>query len=57
MKFKRFYRLSDWSWFFLIPEVIFRSDEPNYCPKHTFRVSIHWLGWHISWLWIKEDEV
>ena len=54
MKFRFYDGFTDWKWLYIIPTVNLIWNEPMYTVK-TFRVSIHWLGWHLSWLWIGID--
>ena len=53
MKFRRFYFMTDFDWFCVFPTIILCKNEQIYMDKN-FRFSIHWLGWHISWLWVAE---
>lgn len=55
-KFNGFRTLTDWKWFFVLPAVIININEPIFCVLTT-RISLHWLGWHCSWLWIEKERV
>ena len=57
MIFKRFQFKTDWEWLVITPSVILVKNGYSFHDKN-FRLSVHWLGWHLSWLWIaKEDKV
>lgn len=55
MKFRRFDFMTAWDWVAIIPTIILVWNEQIYCNKN-FRVSIHWLGWHIAWQWMETEE-
>ena len=54
MKFTRFQFMRAWDWIVIIPTIILSINELNYRPKN-FRLSVHWLGWHLSWQWIEME--
>lgn len=53
MKFSYFRILTDWKWIYVIPTVEVRIDEMIYADKN-FRIAVHFLGWHLYWLWREE---
>ena len=55
MRFRRFEFMKAWDWIAIIPTVILTWNEQLYWNKN-FRLSIHWLGWHLSWQWIEDEE-
>jgi len=55
MQFKRFQFMTDWEWLVLIPTIQLIRNEQIYMDKN-FRVSLHWLGWHLSWLWVERRD-
>lgn len=55
MKFVQFEFIPDWGWFYPIPTICFVKDEKVYYLRN-FRISIHWLGWHASWVWLGERD-
>lgn len=55
MKFIKFNRYIMWKFFFIIPAILISINEPMDI-KPNLHISIHWLGFHASWLWRKEQE-
>ena len=39
-------------WFYILPTIVI-SDDARYRGK-AIRLEIHWLSFHISWLWVDE---
>ena len=53
MKFSHFEILTDWKWIYVIPTVEVRINEMIYTAK-SLRITVHFLGWHLFWLWWEE---
>ena len=51
-KFYGFLSLTDWTYFYILPSITIVRNEIRYGGP-TFRISIGWLGFHFSWLWIQ----
>ena len=55
MQFNKFQFMKAWDWIAIIPTIIISINELVY-QKKNFRVSLHWLGWHLSWQWIERRD-
>lgn len=55
MKFYRFQYITNWEYFFIVPTISLTKNDLIYMNKN-FRVAFHWLGWHMSWLWMHREE-
>ena len=51
MKFQ-FSRYKDW--IYILPTIVLVRNEPMYYAKN-FAIQIHWLGFHIRWLWVDKE--
>ena len=56
MKFIQFQFMRAWDWIVIIPTIILSTNNLQYRSKN-FRLSIHWLGWHLSWLWLEKCDI
>ena len=56
MKLDTFRYIKDWEYFFVLPTIVFTINERIYYEKNI-RVSIHWLGWHFSWLFREKGAI
>ena len=55
MKFRKFYYITDWEWFFIIPTIEIVKNEPQYFDKN-FSIKFHCFGFHFKWFFIKEGK-
>ena len=57
MRFKGYTYIADWSWIVIIPTITLIFNKPVYREKN-FRITFHWLGWHIrlSWMEVEDGE-
>lgn len=56
MKFNKAYFQVSWNWFVVLPTIIIVRNEQMYYEKN-FSIQFHWLGFHLRFLWIKENEI
>ena len=54
MRFLKFTFYKDFECLFIVPEIVITIDEPIY-QEMNFRISLHWLGWHLGWFFIKKS--
>ena len=50
IKFKNFMFYTAWDWLFIFPSVIIEKDNVMFS-RHNFSIQIHFLGFHMRWLW------
>lgn len=55
MKFRGYLFMKNWEVLFIIPTIQLIKNDLVYMSKN-FRVALHWLGWHMSWLWIERSQ-
>lgn len=55
MKFKRCRFVIDWTWLYFIPSIVLTINEPQYY-YYNFSISVHWLGLHVRWQWMKGEQ-
>lgn len=53
MKLKNFTFITAWDWIVLIPTIQLIRKDPVFTAD-SFIITIHWLGWHFRWLWLRE---
>ena len=54
MKFSKFQKCITWNYVFIIPSIVISRNEPMYYAMN-FAIEIHWLWFHIRWLWVDEE--
>ena len=57
MKFIRFQFKIAWDMIVIIPTVTLTINELYYGYLKNVRLSVHWLGWHLSWLWLDNSDI
>lgn len=55
MKFKGFRFEHYWNFFVVFPTIIIFANEQRYF-SNNLSIQIHWLGFHLRWLWEKGNE-